>query len=176
MRIIYNVTEPLPNETSKRDQIGTHPIFVVRKCKKSRQQFPCCIYIDHQLRVYNSFDEYIANVKLHKCVMVLPTNGIYQIKEDLVALTRYYSPSCGMASQLLVAADVGTSVIGIASGVTAIAATAITATATTAAAVAAAPIVLTGAAIAGVGAGIYGLGRGVQVLFDRKKHDEVVIF
>lgn len=168
MRIIYNVVEPFPVNNSNNMEIGAFPIFVIRKCKKhDANKHACNTFIDHQLRVYDSFQKYIKEVKLSKCVMVLPDDGMYQTLGNLVALTRYYSPSCKMASQVLVATDIGTSVVGIGSGLITLAAVV--------PAITVAPAVLAVGVTAGIGVGLYSLGRGIMNIVDRVEHDEVLI-
>lgn len=84
MSIIFNCTELLPDDKQKRkidqgnkynpnDNITPYPIFILRKCRGSRE--PCRIYIDHMARVYKTFKEYIEKNKLPKCTMTVPVNG-----------------------------------------------------------------------------------------------------
>lgn len=163
MRVIYNITEPLQKNKKDDSLNGTYPIFVIRKCKRSTKS--CCIYIDHQLRVYISFENYIENVKLPKCVMVLPNNGKYTLVDDLVQLSRYYSPSCGLGSKILEATDMGSSVLGIAGGGLMLLGTV----------VAVSPVGMAAAVAVSVATGVYGIGRGIHMMMDRSKHDEVRI-
>lgn len=163
MRVIYNVTEVLPKNRGDNDAslISAYPVFVIRKCKNSDS--PCCTYVDHQLRVYKSFIHYIKNVKLPRCVMVLPRNGKYTLQNDLVNLNRYYSPSCNLGSQILEASDIGTSIFGIASGGVTLAATML----------AVPPVGVAAAVGVAIVTGIYGIGRGIHSLIDKSIHDEV---
>lgn len=179
---IYNCTEPLPQEKEKRvnkaakektsydpeTDILPLPIFVLRKCvlKSSNSKNLCRLFIDHDLRVYKTWKDYITNNKLPACLMVLPRNGRYRgDTADRVLLETHLAPSCHVKADILRGLDITSTVLGVGSG--AIFAAAMIP------AVTVAPLALVGAGIVGAGVGVYSLVRSAVNLFDRHSHSEV---
>lgn len=171
---IYNCLEPLPNEKLKRAQqyhdynpntdIAPIPIYVLRKCMGSKH--PCRIFIDENNRVYNSWENYIEDNKLHECLMVLPLNGRYTgNNEGRVMLEKHLSPACSISRMLLRGTDIASSVAGVASAGVFIAAMI--------PAITVAPVVLVSAGVVGAAVGVYSIIRSAFALVDRHQHDEV---
>ncbi|KAF9408802.1 hypothetical protein HW555_011644 [Spodoptera exigua] len=88
-------------------------VFSVRKCISMNHKVKGCrVFIDHDGREYQSWDDYLTNNKLPKCVMVVPQNGEYSgtIVEGegemlKVNLTVIGSPELGTQAQVINAAD-----------------------------------------------------------------------
>lgn len=181
---IYNCTEPLPKEKQKRlkkaekskipydpeTDILPLPIFVLRKCilKSTENKRPCRIFIDHDLRVYSKWEDYITNNKLPPCVMTLPKNGQYKANPTGEVLLEFHlSSSCHIKADILKGLDITNAIVGI--GSSAVFAAAMIP------AITVAPIALVGAGIATVGAGVYALTRSAIALIDRRQHEEVYL-
>lgn len=180
---IYNCTEPLPQEKEKRvnkaakekksydpeTDILPLPIFVLRKCvlKSSNSKSLCRIFIDHDLRVYKTWKDYITNNKLPACLMVLPKDGRYKgDAEDKVLLETHLTPSCHVKADVLKGLDITSTVLGVGSGAVFAAAMI--------PAITVAPLALVGAGIVGAGVGVYSLVRSTINLIDRHSHKEVI--
>ncbi|KAF2896019.1 hypothetical protein ILUMI_10166 [Ignelater luminosus] len=174
---IYNCLEPMPEEKIARAKkypdynpntdMSPVPVYVIRKCIGSDN--PCRVFIDSDNRMYNSWEDYIEDNKLHKCTMVLPRTGRYIGKEnEEVLLERHLSPSCGIGHSILMGTDIATTVAGLASGGVFIAAMI--------PAIAVAPVALTAAAVTGIGVGVYSVIRSAVNIYDRQKHGESLSF
>lgn len=163
---IYNCLEPLEKSDTDSDQqcIGIVPVFVLRKCIHNKEA--CRVFIDHDLRVYNTWKEYMYDNKLGECVMVLPKDGRYQGDEHgNVVLERKLSSSAKLSEKVLYGLDITNSVVGMgAVGVTAVAAIP---------AVAVAPFVLIGAGVVGGSTMLYGLIRSSMQIHDKRIRKEV---
>lgn len=147
------------------------PIFVLRKCilSVSKNSNPCRIFIDHDLRVYNTWKEYITNNKLPPCKMTLPINGRYKANANGEVLLEFHlSPSSGIKADVLKGLDITSTVLGVGTG--AVFAAALIPTITVA------PLALAGAGIVGLGVGVYSLVRSAVNLADRRKYKEVYYF
>ncbi|KAJ8963322.1 hypothetical protein NQ318_018791 [Aromia moschata] len=156
---IYNCTEPLPSEKLARAKkykeeynpnvdVLPLPIFVLRKCRGSSN--PCRIFVDNTGRSYNTWQEYVSRNKLHKCQMILPQNGRYEVDENDEGADFINTAGGLISGGIFVAAAIPT--------------------------VAVAPAAIVAGGIIGLGVGIYSLGRGAYTLYDRKKHKETLNF
>lgn len=115
LRVLCNVGLDVKNA---KKVLGMYPIFVIKKCHTGDNCVnPCKIFIDHQLRVYSSWEDYKEDNKLPPCLMVLPKNGVYQSENDVLELEEILSPSAKIGHKILKATDVTSSVVGIGSGV-----------------------------------------------------------
>jgi hypothetical protein len=172
---IYMCTEPLPEEKQKRAikypdynpscDFTLLPIFVLRKCKNSTN--PCRVIIDNVGRVYKTWNDFLDENKLPECEMIFPKNGRYQADDNgNVILDKQLSPACNVSASILLAADVATTVGGLAAGGIFFAAAFIPT-------VAAVPFLLPAAGITGVVTGMYAVGRSGYNLYDKYKHGEV---
>ncbi|XP_044264418.1 LOW QUALITY PROTEIN: uncharacterized protein LOC123011163 [Tribolium madens] len=171
---VYVCIEPLPEEKLNRakkfdnSDLTPFPLFILRKCKRSNN--PCRIIIDDTGRVYNSWDEYLAQNKLPKCEIIFPKDGRYRSDDSgNVILGRQLSPECDITNSILKGTDIASAVGGIASGGVMIAAASISA-------VAAAPLVVPVAGVTGAIIGAYSLGRSALGLYDRHKHRQSLDF
>ena len=176
---IYVCTEPLKEnklEKAKNDpkynpatDIHPTPVFVLRRCKKSKNNMsPCRIFIDQDLRVYTTWIDYMENNKLGKCEMIVPKDGKYQGNSSgEVILHKLESPACSISSDVLRVTDTASVGVGLASGGIFLA--------SAIPAIAVAPVALTAAAIGGIGVGIYSIVRSSFSLYDRSSHQQVII-
>ncbi|KAK4885967.1 hypothetical protein RN001_002238 [Aquatica leii] len=174
---IYNCSEPLPDEKLKRSikvsnynpytDINPIPIFVIQKCLNSQNS--CRIFVDCDNRVYSSWEDYISNNKLQKCMMILPKNGRYHGNEyGNVQLEKHVSPSCGIQNTLFQSADIASSVAGITSGAIFLGAAI--------PAITVAPILLSVASVTGISVGLYSIFRSGMKIYDRVTHCESMSF
>ncbi|KAF5283732.1 hypothetical protein FQA39_LY17229 [Lamprigera yunnana] len=172
---IFNCLEPLSEDILKKFKKNPNydpivdsvfiPIFVLQKCIKSSNA--CRIFVDHNDRVYSSWENYKQNNRLHKCIMVLPKDGLYQGDENnIVQLETIRSPSCSISNTILNKADRSFSVAGIVSGAVLLGAVI--------PAITIAPIALMAATACSAGAGVYGIIRGGDKLVDRIVHKETM--
>jgi hypothetical protein len=172
---IYMCTEPLPEEKQKLAKkypdynpscdFTLLPIFVLRKCKNSTN--PCRVIIDNVGRVYQTWNDFLDENKLPECEMIFPKNGRYQADDNgNVILDKQLSPACNVSASILLAADVATTVGGLAAGGIFFAAAFIPT-------VAAVPFLLPAAGVTGLVTGAYALGRSGYNLYDKYKHGEV---
>lgn len=56
------------------------PVFVVKKCHDIADKVSvknCTLFIDSCARVYQTWELYLENNKLPKCLMVIPKDGRY---------------------------------------------------------------------------------------------------
>lgn len=143
------------------------PIFVLRKCEPPKSELPACrIFMDHDLRVYDTWKDYIASNKLPPCKMVLPKDGRYHTdSEGNVLLEQHMAPSCSVAADVLKGFDITSTVLGLGSGAVFVAAAIPT--------IAVAPVALVGAGVVGAAVGVYSLVRSSIALADRNQHREV---
>lgn len=133
---------------------------------KATNKEPCRVFIDHDLRVYMSWTDYINDNKIHEFAMVLPKNGRYQGDENgKVLLERHLSPACGISTKVLLGLDITSSVIGLGSGCVMLAAAV--------PAITVLPVVMIGAAVAGATVGIYSIVRSSMHIHDKRIHGEV---
>jgi hypothetical protein len=175
--IVYNCTEPLDDEKKKRSNqnkdynpkydVTPVPIFILRKCKGNRSS--CRIFIDHEGRVYTTWNKYLTENKLPECKMILPVLGQYMAdKEGRVLLERHESPVCDVGSKVLKGFDIGSAIVGLGSGGVFIAASI--------PAVVVAPVALIAAGIAAAGVGAYSIGRSSSTIHDRRIHKQSLSF
>jgi hypothetical protein len=175
---IYMCTEPLPEEKQKLAKkypdynpscdFTLLPIFVLRKCKNSTN--PCRVIIDNVGRVYQTWNDFLDENKLPECEMIFPKNGRYQADANgNVILDKQLSPACNVSASILLAADVATTVGGLAAGGIFFAAAFIPT-------VAAVPFLLPAAGVTGLVTGAYALGRSGYNLYDKYKHGENLSF
>lgn len=145
------------------------PVFVLKKCTNRQSYLNACrVFIDHDLRVYDTWVDYINNNNLHECIMVLPKNGRYEgSRTGAIMLERHLSPACGAAKQILNGLDITSTVLGFASGGV-FAATLIPA-------ITVAPFALAAAGVVGAGVGVYSIVRGSVHLYDRFAHGQVSV-
>uniref|UniRef100_A0A1Y1LM37 Uncharacterized protein n=1 Tax=Photinus pyralis TaxID=7054 RepID=A0A1Y1LM37_PHOPY len=176
MAIVFNCVKPLPNEVKKRKKkyddydeytdIMPIAVYVIRKCFDSPN--PCRIIIDHDNRVYQSWSKYLELNKLHKCIMVFPTNGRYYNIDGKVSLQTQESPACGIDQAILQGTDIAATTVGMGTavflGVAAIPAITI------------APLAIVAASVTGAGVGIYSMVRSSMTIHDRRKHCQSMSF
>ncbi|CAH0550152.1 unnamed protein product [Brassicogethes aeneus] len=174
---MYNCTEVLPGEKLKRQKkypdynpktdLNPVPIFVLRKCEGSSH--PCRIFIDNNGRVYDNWTNYLTKNKLHKCEMIVPKDGRYEVTEDgQVLLERHLSPACGVDVKILQVADYVSLAGGLASGGIFVAAAI--------PALTVAPAALAVGGVVGLTVGAYSIGRSIYTVFDRTIHKESMSF
>lgn len=78
IRIIFVVYQLKKRREDGKVIVSQTPVFVIRKCRKNtNDQVNCKIYIDENARVYTSWQKYLKNNKLPKCLMYVPRNGQY---------------------------------------------------------------------------------------------------
>jgi hypothetical protein len=117
-------------------------------------------------RVYKTWNDFLDENKLPECEMIFPKNGRYQADDNgNVILDKQLSPACNVSASILLAADVATTVGGLAAGGIFFAAAFIPT-------VAAVPFLLPAAGITGVVTGMYAVGRSGYNLYDKYKHGE----
>lgn len=148
-------------------------VFSVRKCISMKiDEKSCKIFIDHDARVYQNWDDYLTNNNLPKCVMVVPTSGEYRgIYESdasaesmpIVKLTVAPSPALGINARVLSVADGVSTAANIGGIIAIIGAVAVPAVA---------PVALGTALGIGITTGVYGIVRSSIRLTDRKKHEQ----
>lgn len=152
-------------------EIWLVPVFCIRKCIPIEMNAkPCKIYIDDNARVYHSWNAYLTENTLDKCVLIVPENGEYTgtLTEDgtdfTVNLTVAPSPALGLKSRVLSTVDTATTVVSL-SAVGVVGVAALTPVA---------PVLLASAAAVSVTAGIYGLIRSSLHLHDRRTHEQTI--
>ncbi|KAF9796736.1 hypothetical protein SFRURICE_014560 [Spodoptera frugiperda] len=118
----------------------------------------CKVFIDHDGREYQSWDDYLTNNKLPKCVMVVPRNGEYSgtivgvvlklIEGEMakVNLTVRGSPELGTKAQVINTADN----------------------------ISTAPVMVGTAVGVATVSGIYSIGRSIGTLVDRSQHNQSI--
>ncbi|KAJ8730084.1 hypothetical protein PYW07_017122 [Mythimna separata] len=146
-------------------------VFRVRKCIPTTVGMKSCrVYIDENARVYQSWESYLTDNTLPKCVIIVPENGEYtgtllEGEENFaVKLTVAPSPTLGIKARVLSSVDSASTIASIgAIGVIGVAAF-----------TPVAPVVLVGAAAATVATGVYGLVRSSLHLHDRSVHEQSI--
>ncbi|CAG9584677.1 unnamed protein product [Danaus chrysippus] len=146
-------------------------VFKIRKCVPTVVGAKSCkVYVDENGRVYHSWESYLKDNTLPKCVIIAPENGEYQgvVTEGdhmfAVKLTVAPSPSLGLKARVLSSVDTASTVATLgAVGVLGVAAF-----------TPVGPVVLAGAAVATVATGVYGLFRSSLHLHDRKIHEQTL--
>lgn len=148
----------------KSNQFSVHPVFRVQKCADEfRGSANCCaVFIDEFARVYMNWTDFREKNKYENSLILAPRNGIYNGSADDKVYLDIFLKISGITENL----DKGSTVLGLASaGVAAI---------TFIPAIAVAPVVVAGAAVAGVSCAIYTGLRSVYDLMDRRSHKQSI--
>lgn len=144
-----------------------HPVFRVQKCRAKSNHGNCCaIFIDESGRVYMNWSEFRTNNIYDDGLVVAPFNGIYNASSsaDNQVKLEFFERRAGITKSL----DRSSMVIGLTSaGIAAL---------TFVPALTIAPVVVVGAATAGLSCAVYTGIRGVYNLYDRKKHRQTIKF
>ncbi|XP_059045820.1 uncharacterized protein LOC131841522, partial [Achroia grisella] len=90
-------------------------VFSLRKCVSTKtNQKSCRIFIDHDARVYQDWNDYLTTNNLPKCVMVVPASGEYRgyckpgaTPDSMpdVKLSVKPSPALGIGARVLAVSD-----------------------------------------------------------------------
>lgn len=162
--------EPSPQVPSKilSKSFQVHPVFRVRKCMR---KFPdetnsncCAVFIDESGRVYMNWSLFRTDNVYDDGLVVAPLNGIYNALPDDQVNLEFFERTAGITRIV----DRSSMVIGLAS--------ASIAAMTFIPALTIAPVVVVGAAAAGLSCALYTGIRGVYNLYDRKKHKQTIKF
>lgn len=149
------------------DKRFTFPVFrILKNYTKDNYSKNNCTFIDHNCRVYENWADYLANNTLPACLIMYPSDGIYQLRKDgKVDCIKDRSCACYVASRTLevldyaaTAAGIGASAIGLA-------------------AICAVPIagpIMAGAVGSGIVSSGYGLIRSSSALVDRYQHKQSI--
>lgn len=149
-------------------------VFSIRKCISMNHKVKGCkVFIDHDGREYQSWDDYLTNNKLPKCVMVVPRNGEYSgtivgVEGDMpkVNLTVRGSPELGTKAQVINTADNISTVANVGAMVAVVG--------SLFAAPAVAPVMVGTAVGVATVSGIYSIGRSIGTLVDRSQHRQSI--
>ncbi|XP_031848100.2 uncharacterized protein LOC116433771 [Nomia melanderi] len=169
--VIYNIS--FCHNASKNGTVATPNEIYALPIFKIKRDIDTIWYIDIAARVYKSWEDYLNNNTLPKCLMVVPKNGKYQCNfhskvtkySSTVWLETLKSPACKSSKTALKAVDATVNVLGIASTVGIGAAALLT------------PVgpVLTATSLLTCGvSGIWNFGRGVTKLVDLGNHKQSV--
>uniref|UniRef100_V5G249 DUF4781 domain-containing protein n=1 Tax=Anoplophora glabripennis TaxID=217634 RepID=V5G249_ANOGL len=151
------------------DKRFTFPVFrILKNYAKDNYSKNNCTFIDHNCRVYETWDDYLANNTLPACLILYPRDGIYQLKDnENVDCIKDRSCACYVSSRTIgvldyaaTAAGIGASAIGLA-------------------AICAVPIagpIMAGAVGTGLVSSGYGLIRSSSALVDRYMHKQSIGF
>lgn len=143
------------------------PVFRVKKCttKLSGEDGNCCaIFIDEYGRVYRNWTEFRTNNVYDDGLVVAPMNGVYNASPENAVKLEFFERKAGITKSL----DRSSMVVGLTSaGIAAL---------TLIPAVTVAPVVVVGAATAGLSCAVYTGIRGIYNLYDRRKHKQTINF
>ncbi|KZC05623.1 hypothetical protein WN55_04563 [Dufourea novaeangliae] len=171
MAIIYNVIfnheSPVKftnDSNEKSNEIFAFPVF------KIKRDISVVWYIDNNARVYKSWEDYLKNNELPKCLMVVPKDGVYQCNpsynitqhSSTVWIQILQSPSCSTIKTVVKSIDIASNVLSLGTAVGLTAAAAFT------------PIgpVLASAGLVSCGlSGLWNVARSSQKLVDLNSHE-----
>uniref|UniRef100_A0A1B6EX91 DUF4781 domain-containing protein n=1 Tax=Cuerna arida TaxID=1464854 RepID=A0A1B6EX91_9HEMI len=141
----------------------TVPLF---KAKGEYESSSKCVFVDTGARKYSSWDDYLKNNNLQKCIYCYPTYGLYENNEsNEVCVTFGTSPACDLTRRMFSFLDTVSTVVTV------------SATAVGVAALCTVPVagpIMAATAIAGVSTGAYGVSRSTYVLYDRATHSQSI--
>lgn len=145
-----------------------HPVFRVHKCSLKNGEIAsscCAIFIDESGRVYTNWADFRSGNVYDDGLVVAPINGIYNASpSDNKVKLELFERRAGITKSL----DRSSMIIGLSSaGIGAL---------TLIPAITIAPVVVVGAAAAGLSCAVYTGIRGIYNLYDRKKHKQTIKF
>lgn len=145
-----------------------HPVFRIRKCitesPDAGSSNCCAIFIDEFGRVYMNWAKFREDNAYDDGLVVAPFNGIYNGSENGNVKLELFERQAGITKTL----DRSSMVVGLASASIAVV--------TFIPALTIAPMVVAGAAAAGLSCAVYTGVRGIYTLYDRKKHQQTINF
>lgn len=160
--------QPQPQSKILSKSFRVHPVFRVQKCTTklpSESNGHCCaVFIDESGRVYMNWSAFRTNNVYDDGLVVAPFNGIYNVSLDDKVKLELFERKAGITRIL----DRSSMVIGLTSA--GIAALTFIPTLTVT------PIVVVGAATAGLSCAIYTGIRGIYHLYDRRRHKQTIKF
>lgn len=160
--------KPQVQKTIMSKKFQVHPVFRVRKCSTNSpigdNGANCCaLFVDESARVYMNWTDFRSDNVYDDGLVVAPFNGIYNVSDNRVKL-EFFERRAGITKSL----DRSSMIIGLSSaGIGAL---------TLIPAITIAPMVVVGAAAAGLSCAVYTGIRGIYNLYDRKKHKQTIKF
>lgn len=155
-----------PKILSKSFQV--HPVFRVQKCMRNLPEeidsHCCAVFVDESGRVYMNWSLFRRDNVYDDGLVVAPLSGIYNTSSDGEVKLEFFERKAGITRSL----DRSSMVIGLASASIAVM--------TFIPAITVAPVVVVGAAAAGLSCAVYTGMRGIYNLYDRKKHKQTIKF
>ncbi|KAG8271668.1 hypothetical protein J6590_057688 [Homalodisca vitripennis] len=141
----------------------TVPLF---KAKGEDESSSKCVFVDTGARKYSSWDDYLQNNTLQKCIYCYPTNGLYENNNsNEVCVSFGTSPACDVTSRVLSFLDTVSTVATVSATIVGVAA------------LCTVPIagpIMAASVAAGVSTGAYGVTRSSYVLYDRATHSQSI--
>ena len=145
------------------DKRYTIPVF---KAKRENESSSQSVFVDTGARKYTSWDDYLSNNTLQKCIYCYPTRGLYENNSDNeVHVSFGTSPACDFISRVFSIFD------SVSTFVT------LTATGVGVAALCTVPIagpIMAATVVAGVSTSAYGVTRSTYALYDRATHSQSI--
>uniref|UniRef100_A0A1L8D9U2 Putative conserved plasma membrane protein n=1 Tax=Nyssomyia neivai TaxID=330878 RepID=A0A1L8D9U2_9DIPT len=160
------------DEAHMSEDFAVHPVFRVMKCINDVSTEDCCmIFVDTHGRVYQNWESYQKKNVLPSCSIVAPKRGILKGKENtagkrVVEVETFHSPAATLTGKLVNFTDKTCVVVGLGATVT------LVGTCFFPPLLCALPYI----GRAGVGSTVWAIGRSVERLVDRSKHEENLSF
>ncbi|XP_076293336.1 uncharacterized protein LOC143215256 [Lasioglossum baleicum] len=167
MSVIYNIAFKQNASSRTSNEIYALPIFKIKVDETT------VWYIDNTGRVYKSWEDYLKNNTLSKCMMVIPKDGVYQCNPHCTVTKRsstvwthmVQSPACGTAKLVVETIDIASSVTGVATAVAIGIASLFTPIG---------PVVTAAGLVSSFVTGGWNISRGIERLVDRSAHEESI--
>ncbi|KAH8378673.1 hypothetical protein KR009_000650, partial [Drosophila setifemur] len=106
------------NRAEDSSKFSCHPVFRARRCVsgssgRSSDSSDCCnVFVDENGRVYQNWNQYVANNELPEGIMVAPERGLYRLVKDHVRLDKYVTPAGSSNKKVLGYLDTGSALGG----------------------------------------------------------------